>query len=53
MASWNSLWRVAQELNPMFWVFRALGDRSGPSKLILFMYLTVFELSKPLETSNE
>jgi len=49
----NLLWRVAQEQTPMFWVFWALGDRSGPSKLILLMYLTVFEFSKPLETSIE
>jgi len=33
-----------------FWVLRG---RSGPSKLILLMYLFVFKLSKPLETSIE
>jgi len=33
-----------------FWTFRV---DPGGSKLILLMYLNVFELSKPLETSNE
>jgi len=35
----NSLWRVAQEHTPMFWVFR--------------VYLTIFKPSRPLKTSIE
>jgi len=37
----------------MILAFRVLWGRSGLSKLIILMYLNVFKLSKPLETSNE
>jgi len=39
--------------HPYFGSFRASGVDPGGSKLILLMYLNVFELYNPLETSNE
>ena len=46
-------WTSCTMMHPMFWVFWVLQGRSGLSKLIILMYLTVVMLSKPLETTIE